>query len=68
MADESATKRKRGRPKGSVAKKRRDVPFQFMLLAEEKAEFQAAADRAGLALSQWMRTRLHEAARREGAE
>jgi hypothetical protein len=39
--------------------------FQIRLSDAERAEYQAAAERAGVALAEWMRDRLSKAAKRE---
>lgn len=54
---------KRGRPvlpEGEAAEER----LQVRAKAAEKAEWQAAADRAGMSLSAWIRDRLNRAAKR----
>ena len=44
------------------ARRARDVQINFRVSAEEEAAFRAAAGAAGLALSQWMRLALRDAA------
>ena len=39
--------------------------LQIRLTADDKAEFYAAARRAGASVSEWMRDRLKKAAKRE---
>lgn len=39
--------------------------FQFRLSDAERAEYQDAAERAGMALAQWMRDTLSKAAKRQ---
>jgi hypothetical protein len=56
------TEKKRGRPKGSVASKTREVIIQVKLFPEEAEAYQAAADKLGLVRSAWMRMELNKAA------
>lgn len=39
--------------------------FQIRLSDAEKADYQKAAERAGVPLAEWMRARLNSAAKRE---
>lgn len=59
------TARKRGRPKGSVAEKTRDIPIQIKVFEEERDAYKAAAKRDGLVMSAWIRQQLNRAARSE---
>jgi hypothetical protein len=57
-------KPKMGRPKLKPAEKRREI-VQFRLTDGERAECEAAAHRAGVNFSAWIRHRLLSAARHE---
>ncbi len=59
------TKRGPGRP--PVNERTQEARIQLRTLDSEKAEFERAADTAGLTLSQWMRDRLNRAAVRENS-
>ena len=50
-------------PTGNAAKL-----FPIRLTDSEKAEYQRAADRAGVSLSVWIRERLDKAAKRESKQ
>ena len=58
-------KKKRGRPKGSVAEETRDALIQIKCFDREKTSYEAAAKRDGLATSAWIRQQLNKAARSE---
>jgi antitoxin component of RelBE/YafQ-DinJ toxin-antitoxin module len=57
-------KRPRGRPE-IPEEERKGVIVACRVDAEERAQFDQAAERAGLRLSDWLRDRLRAAARRE---
>ncbi|MDB5343345.1 MAG: hypothetical protein JWP89_1722 [Schlesneria sp.] len=59
---------KRGRPKGSIADKTRDIPIQIKVFAEEQDAYRTAAERDGLTMSAWIRQQLNRAARSECSE
>ena len=54
---------KPGRPPRDPSGASRIVPVRMS--DDEKEEFRAAAERAGMSLSDWVRDRLHKAAKRE---
>lgn len=62
------TKRDRGRPRGSVAEKKRDVLIQIKAYEEEQDAYKEAAQRSGLSMSAWIRVQLNKAVKEGGTE
>lgn len=48
-------KKTRGRPKGSTKELKRDAHIQIRLFNAEKAEYAAAAEYAGMSLTDWVK-------------
>lgn len=57
-------KAKRGRPPLAESE-RAEERLELRIKADDKADWQKAADQAGVALSAWIRERLTKAAKRE---
>lgn len=55
--------RGRGRPKGSVAERTRTSLIQLKVFDEERAAYEDAARREGLAMSAWIRQQLNRVIR-----
>lgn len=58
-------KKKRGRPKGSVAQTTRKKVIQFKAYVEEHQSYEMAAREHGMTVSEWIRTQLNRVARQE---
>jgi hypothetical protein len=55
--------KKRGRPKGTVAGRKRDALIQLKAFPEERDSWLEAANRDGLQMSSWIRQQLNRAVR-----
>jgi hypothetical protein len=60
--------RKRGRPKGSVADKKRGALIQVKVYRDEKESYEKAAHDDGLTMAAWIRQKLNRAVRGTSAE
>jgi hypothetical protein len=59
---------KRGRPKGSIADKRRGELIQVKVYTDEKESYEKAAREDGLTMAAWIRQKLNRAVRGTSTE